>query len=168
MAATLVWRLTGGASNSDPNASLGGIMSSNALSETALNNLFDDVSAAEAVAGDIEYRAVDLYNSGDETATSVTAWFHSQTSSPDTAAAMGKDASSGDPHAAAADLETIANESTAPSSPTVTFTEATEGAPLYITDIPAGQACRVWIRRTVSSGAGNTSNDTMTLRAQYA
>lgn len=167
MAATLVWRLTGGASNSDPNASLGGIMSSNALSETALNNLFDDVSAAEAVAGDTEYRAVDLYNSGDETAVDVDVWFHAQTSSADTSAEMGHDATN-DPHEAADNLETIANESAAPESPEITFSSPTSGSPLSLPDIPAGEACRIWIKRVVSSGAGNTSNDTMTLRAQYA
>lgn len=167
MAASLVWRLTGGASNSDPDASIGGVMSSNALSETALNNLFDDVSASEASAGDTEYRAVDLYNAGDATATDVDVWFSSQTSSSGTVAAIGEDATN-NPHASDANLETVANEGTAPASPTVTFSEATEGSPLSLDDIPAGQAARLWIRRTVSAGAGNTFNDSMTLRAQYA
>lgn len=38
------YRLSGGASNSDPNASLGGVKSSTAW----VNNMFDDVSAAQA------------------------------------------------------------------------------------------------------------------------
>lgn len=56
MAATLVFRLTGGASNSDPDASLGGVMSNTEISGTALNNLFDDVSPDEATSGSTEYR----------------------------------------------------------------------------------------------------------------
>ena len=165
MAATLIWRLTGGAANEDPDASLGGVMSSTAASSTALNNLFDDVSAAEASTGATEYRAMDLYNSGDEAATSVEVWFHSQTSSEDTVAGMGED-SVNNPHAAAASLDSIVNEITAPNG--ISFTEPTSGSTLLLDDIPAGQAARIWIRRVVTPGASNTSNDTMTIRAQYA
>ena len=71
MAATLAFQLSGGASNSDPNASLGGTHSSVALSGTAMNNLFDDVSSGEASAGDTEYRAIDITNTGDATGTVV-------------------------------------------------------------------------------------------------
>ncbi len=47
--------LTGGAGNSDPNASPGGEMSANQISGTPMNNLFDNVTADEAAAGDVEY-----------------------------------------------------------------------------------------------------------------
>ena len=58
MAATLVFRLTGGASNIDPDASLGGIMSNTEISGTALNNLFDDVSPDEATSGSTDRKSV--------------------------------------------------------------------------------------------------------------
>lgn len=167
MAAVLEWRLTGGASNSDPNASLGGVMSANQLSGTAMNNLFDDVQADEAVSGDTEYRAVDLYNSGDAGAVSVSVWIHSQTSSPDTSVEIGHDATN-NPHNAAASLETIANEGVAPTSPVISFSAPTPGSPIALPNIPAGQAVRLWIKRIVNAAAGNQANDTMTLRAQYA
>ncbi len=156
MAANLIFTLTGGASNSDPDASLGGVGSSVELGTTALNNLFDDVDSAEASAGDVEYRAIDIYNNGDEAATSVEFYFSSQSSSADTVLAAGLDSTT----------QTIGDEDSAPSS--VTFSAPTEGSPLSVSNIAASGRQRVFIRRTVSSGAGNTSSDAATLATKYA
>lgn len=167
MSATLVFRLTGGASNSDVDASIGGVMSSNELSSTSLNNLFDNVTPAEATSGDTEYRMIDVYNSGDAAATSVEIYISSQTSSADTSAEIGEDATN-NPHASSSDLETLANESTAPASPVIVFAEHPEGTKLSLDDIPSGEAARIAVKRIVSSAAGNTSSDSMTLSVQYA
>lgn len=51
--ADFVERLSGGASNSDGNASLGGVKSSNTKSST-VDAFFDAVSAAEAAAGRVD------------------------------------------------------------------------------------------------------------------
>lgn len=48
----ILYKLSGGSGNSDPNASLGGVISTT----TASTNVYDDVGSAEAIAGDIEYR----------------------------------------------------------------------------------------------------------------
>jgi hypothetical protein len=159
MAASLQLRLTGGAGNSDPNASLGGTMSSTQVSGTAMNNLFDNVSAAEASAGDVEYRAIDIYNNGDAPATSVTLWWDTQTPSAGSVVACGVDATA---------TQTLGNENTAPSAPTVTFTEPTSGSPLSLTDITNGQARRIFIRRTITAGAGNIADDLCGMTIQYA
>lgn len=52
------YRFSGGASNSNPNASLGGVKSSVSIGST----LFDDVSSAEAAAGSVEYRCYYIHN----------------------------------------------------------------------------------------------------------
>ena len=52
-AAAPIWRLSGGAANTNPLASLGGIMST---STAAGSNIFDDVTGDEGAAGDVEYR----------------------------------------------------------------------------------------------------------------
>lgn len=156
MAAELQFRLTGGASNADPNASLGGVGSAEQLGATALNNLFDNVEPAEALAGDVEYRAIDIYNNGDEAATSVEFYFDAQTSSEDTDLAAGLDGTT----------QSVGDENTAPSGPT--FTQPTEASPLAVSDIAVGGRQRVWIRRTVGAAAGNTSNDQATLAVKYA
>ncbi|MFW6001923.1 MAG: hypothetical protein ACOCQD_01130 [archaeon] len=84
MAANLEFRLTGGSDNSDPDASLGGAMSSETLEPSGANNLFDNVSPTEAKEGDQEYRAIDIYNTGDATAESVAIYISEETDSDDT------------------------------------------------------------------------------------
>ncbi len=167
MPAILQLRLTGGAANSDPAASLGGVMSANQVSATAMNNLFDNVDPDEASAGDTEYRAIDVYNAGDAAATSVSVHMSTETSSTDTALDLGHDATN-NPHTAAWAGETIADEDTAPAAPVITFGHHVAANKLSLPDIPAGEACRVWLRRVVSAAAGNTSNDQGTFRAEYA
>lgn len=167
MASTLVFRLTGGAANSTPDLSLGGIMSANALSGTALNNLFDNVSPAEATAGSTEYRMIDVYNSGDTTAESVELYCSSNTTSTSTTLHLGYDATNS-PHISGASLETLANETTAPASPVITFADRTTGSKLALPNIPAGEAVRVAVKRIVTAGATNTANDTATLAVDFA
>ena len=124
MPATLIWRLTGGASNSDPNASLGGVRSSNAISGTAMNNLFDNVTAAEASSGDSEYRALDLYNSGDAESSGTELYMSTPTSSTSTELQFGLGA------APINSTTSIVDESTAPAG--VSFAAATTGSRLII------------------------------------
>lgn len=160
MAATLAFQLSGGASNSDPNASLGGTHSSVALSGTAMNNLFDDVSASEASAGDTEYRAIDITNTGDATAVVTKIFMNPDTSSASTQLDMGIEASP------LGSTLSIADESTAPAG--VTFANYTSASKLALPDIAAAAYCRVWVRRVVSAAAPNTSSDSGTLNVEYA
>ena len=64
IAIDIQFRLTGGGDNTNPNASLGGLTSAFGLAADALDNLFDDVSSAEAAAGDSEYRAFSVVQAG--------------------------------------------------------------------------------------------------------
>ena len=151
------YRLSGGASNTDVNASLGGAKSSTSVG-TGLHNLFDVVGSAEAAAGDTEYRCVYVHNNhGTLTMQSAKIWISSNTPSTDTTVeiALGSSAVNG--------TETsVANENTAPSGPTFSA-PASEGAALSIGDIPAGQHKAVWIKRIVNTGAAAYNNDTATL-----
>jgi len=159
MAASLEIRLTGGAANSDPDASLGGTMSSETISGTALNNLFDNVSVSEASSGDTEYRAIDIYNAGDATAYAVEAWISTVSPSTDSIIAFGKDDTA---------TQELADESTAPDSPEVTFIQHLTGSRLSIDNIAAASAQRLFLRRTISSSASNYANDGIVLTVQYA
>lgn len=156
MAATLQLFLTGGAGNSNPNASLGGIRSNTQVSGTPLNNLFDDVQPGEAVAGDIEYRAVDIYNSGDASAVVVKVYIDPDTPSPKTELDLGLDSTT----------QSVANENTAPTD--VSFSHYTPSSKLSVSDIAAGAAQRLWLRRTVQAGAANMANDGTTIKIEYA
>lgn len=142
---------------------LGGAATVTQISATALNNIFDDIAAAEASAGDTEYRAIDVYNDGASTITGVDIYMSAATSSADTQLDMGIEDT---PANALNSTKSIADESTAPT--TVTFANRTSGSPLSLPDIPSGEYVRVWLRRVVQAGATNTSNDQGTIEAVYA
>lgn len=151
------YRLSGGASNTDVNASLGGAKSSTSVG-TGLHNLFDVVGSAEAATGDTEYRCVYVHNNhGTLTMQSAKIWISSNTPSTDTTVeiALGSSVVNG--------TETsVANENTAPSGPTFSA-PASEGAALSIGDIPAGQHKAVWIKRIINTGAAAYNSDGCTL-----
>lgn len=157
MSSTLELRLTGGSTNSDPNASLGGDMSSVQVSMIdPMNNLFDNVTPVEASTGDVEYRAIDIYNSGDAAAEDITVWFDQQTASPDSLIEVGLDATQ----------QTVVDENTSPAD--VVFSAPTEVAPMSITNIPVGSAQRIWFKRTITAAADNYAQDLFGLTVQYA
>lgn len=162
-ASDIEYRLSGGASNTSPAASLGGAMSTvggGVITSGAANNLWDDVSSGEASAGDVEYRGFYVKNKhGSLTWENVVAWIDSLTSSADTEF----DIALCD-EGVNATMETIANESTAPSGPS--FTRPTsKGAGLSIGNIPAGQYMGIWIKRTVTAGAA-AANDSGSIRCE--
>jgi hypothetical protein len=122
-----------------------------------MNNLFDNVTADEAAAGDVEYRAIELYNvGGDANATSVSVYIDPDTTSPKTEIDIGLDATT----------QSVGNEGTAPGS--VSFAHYTSASKLSVPNIGVGAAQRLWLRRTVTSGAANLSNDSTTLKVEYA
>lgn len=149
--------LSGGAANSNPNASLGGAISSTEVVNNTLHNLFDKVTGAESAAGDIEYRCVFIKNThATLTLQGAKIYISTNTPSADTTVAIGVATETGSP------VETIANENTAPANPTFS-TPTTEGAALSLGDLAPGASKAVWIRRTVSAGAAAYSNDSAEL-----
>lgn len=154
----LQFRLSGGAANSDPNASLGGAISSTALVDASLHNLFDQVNSSEASAGDVEYRCIyvrnnhatlalqnaEVYLSADAANANVTIAFGIGTSAID------------------GTEQTVADESTAPTG--VTWEEdAGEVNALAIGDLPAQSHQAIWVRRTVTAGAAADDLDSASL-----
>jgi hypothetical protein len=125
-----------------------------------MNNLFDNVSPDEAVAGDAEYRALDLFNSGDAAATAVTVYCNG-TTSPGTDLLFALESSP------LASTTAVADESTAPTI-SGSFTAYTSASKLTVPDIPAGSYARLWIKRTVTAGTGNLATDTTTFSVEYA
>lgn len=158
MASNLVWKLTGGAANASLSASLGGTVSSVAVSGSPMNNLFPNVTASQATAGLTDYRAFDLVNTGDAAAVGTLLWFDAETSSTDTTLQFGLDALDSS--------LSIADGLTAPVG--ISFSEPNAGAPLNVGDIPAGHGFRVWFKRIVTAGAANTSSDLATFTWEYA
>ena len=150
------YRLSGGAANTDQNASLGGAKSTTEASAA----LFDDVLSDEATAGDVEYRCFYVHNAH-ATLTMLTAkaWIQANTPSGDTTLAMGLGTS-----AVNATEQVVANEGVAPTG--VTFSAAAdEAGSIALGDIPPGQHRAVWLRRTVTAGAAGFA-DSANLRVK--
>ena len=152
--------LSGGAGNSDPNASLGGVISSTEVSGTPLNNLFDDVSGEESGPGDVEYRGIYVKNThGSLTLQAAKLWLESEVSGGAAIAI----ALAGE--GVNATMETIANESTAPVGES--FTSPTSKATgLSMGNIAAGQRYGFWLRRTVPSSTPAQAADGVTPRVE--
>ncbi len=158
------YRLSGGASNTDPDAALGGAMSTvggGLITSAVLNNLWDDVSGAEASAGDIEYRCIYILNShGSLSLQDPSIWI--QTITPSTFSEVDL-ALAGEGLGGTA--EVIANESTAPVGETFTH-PITKGGGLLPGTMTFGNFHALWIRRTITAAAPAFSNDGPTLRIE--
>lgn len=152
VAGDIEFRLSGGAANSDVNASIGGAKSSVAITDASLHNLFDIVSSAEALAGDTEYRCFYVHNAhASLTLQGAKVWVSTDGSGGDTAIAI---ALAGEGVNGTA--ETPVDESTPPAGESFT-TPTTEGGALTIGDIPFGQHQAIWVRRTVTAAAAAAS-----------
>ncbi len=152
--------LSGGAGNSDPDASLGGAISSTEVSGTALNNIFDDVSGAESGPGDTEYRGVYVKNThGTLTLQAAKLWIASEVADGASIALALAD------EGLNATMETIADESTAPVGPTFS-SPTSKGAGLDLGNIPAGQYYGFWLRRVVPSSTPAKAADGVTPRVE--
>ena len=161
VAGDIDYHLSGGAGNTDPSASLGGVISTTQITDASLHNVFDVVSSAEASAGDTEYRCIYVKNAhGSLTLQNAKVWIETQTPSGDTSVeiALAGEGVNGT-------AETIANESTAPSGESFSA-PASEGAGLTIGDIPAGQSQAIWIKRIVSATASAYSSDSVVIRVK--
>ena len=152
--AEIVYRLSGGAANSNANASIGGAKSSTVVPAA----LFDDVTSAESAAGDTEYRCIYVHNAnGALTMQNAVLWITANTTANRIAVGVGSSAINGTE-------QTVADENTAPTG--VTFSQpTTKGAAIALGNIPAGQHRAVWVRRTIGA-ATPAANDTYTLRVE--
>lgn len=155
-------RLSGGSGNTDPNAALGGVMStSTVVADNTLHNLFDKVTGAESTAGDTEYRAVYILNNhGSLTLEGAKVWIDSETThtGEDVEIALAGEGLN-------ATMETVANENTAPAGET--FSDATgEGAALTFGNIPNGQRYGLWFKRVTGAGTAAKSNYTVVIKVK--
>jgi hypothetical protein len=142
--------LTGGASNTNPNLSLGGVTNTASDITTAIaNNLWDHVLPAEGTAGATEYRFVAIRNGhATETALNMTI-FMAESASTFTTFAIGLE--TGAP-------QTLLNETATPVG--IIFTSPlTVATGLSVGNLAAGSEARLCIRRIVTAGAPGTDSD---------
>lgn len=162
VAADIKYWLSGGDTNEDADAALGGVISTaQEVTDASPNNLFDDVSGDEASAGDTEYRGFYVKNHhGSLTLQNTKIWISSDTTSPNDEIWL-----------ALADeaidvaMEVIANESTAPSGPTFTR-PVTKAGGLSIGNLGPGSFKGVWMQRIVDGGASAVTGNSGTIRVE--
>jgi hypothetical protein len=159
--ADVKYRLSGGAGNADPNASLGGAKSSTDVTDASDDNLFDDISRAEHIPGRVEYRALYVHNAhGSLTLLSAVVWISSDFIGVDS------DLSIAVGSAAVGGIEqTIADETTAPSGVSWSDAAVSRATGLPLGDLPAGQHRAVWLRRTISPGTAPQPADSCAIQA---
>jgi hypothetical protein len=141
------------AAQPDPNASLGKYVSTTAIVDATVNNLFDNVSGDENAASVVDYRLFFVHNNhATLTMLSPVIYIQSETASG-ASISIGADTTAASAKAsAAAQALTIANETTAPAG--VTFSApTTKAGGISLGDIPAGQVKGVWVRRTAANTA---------------
>lgn len=163
----IVFRLSGGAANTSPAASLGGAMSTAAggiITPGNNNNLWDDVTGAESAAGDIEYRCIYVRNEhATLTLQGAVLWVDAD---PANGAIEGVALDSAAVGSTAA--STAADENTAP-SPAVTFVEGTaidtKAEGLAIGNLGPNQFKAIWVRRKVNAGTSAIA-ETLSLRVE--
>ena len=170
VAGDIEFRYSGGAGNTSAAASLGGAISTaggGTIDDAVKNDLWDDVSSGESTAGDTEYRGFYIKNAhGTLALQNAKVYISVLTTSADDEfdiAVAQEDVN--------VTMATVANESTAPTGPT--FTRPTTyaagldlntGTPA--TGLTAGSWRGVWIRRTVTAGAGAITNNSGTVKAE--
>lgn len=152
----LVWYLSGGGTNTNPAASLGGAISS--VTVTA-GTIFDNVSGDEALAGDMEYRCVYIKNN-DANATgwmNPIIWVSTDAPGPDNIyIALGGEGKNGT-------AETVGNEGTPPTGESFTQPTTKSGGLSLAVTMTQNEYYPVWIRRSVPASSTAYNSDGFTL-----
>lgn len=161
--ADLIYRLSGGVGNVDPNLALGGSMSTVAggiVVTDTLNNDMNDITSDEAAAGIIIYHGYFYENThGSLTWSTPVFWIESQTSSGDTTVNIAiADEAKNNP------IEVIADEETAPVGPVFTA-PANKAAGISISDLNPSDNRGSWVEYIVNGGAV-TVLDQYTIKAE--
>lgn len=137
--------LSGGAANSDPNAALGGAISSVELVDNTINNLFALATASEADAGSVKYRAIFIKNMhATLTLTAPKVYIDTNTTSPTTAVQIALADETGSP------IETVGNEDTAPTGPTFSTADGYANS-LSLGSLAPGETKAIWLKYTITA-----------------
>lgn len=151
-------RLSGGAGNTNPQSSLGGVISSTQVTEP----LFDDVSFVESTDGRTEHRIVYAYNNRSTTAKEARAFILNNTPSDGTIIEIGLGVAGMN-----GTEQALASEGAVPLG--VTFTPAgSVETGLALGEVPAGQKRAIVLRRRVEPGTAARAFDPATIRLVWS
>ena len=148
----------------DPNASLGGNRSSTEMVTAELNNLFDDISGAEANAGDTEYRGIIIQNKHTSlTLYNAKAFLSVQ---PNGSRTTKENISIATEAVANNAIGTIATENDAPGGAGAFSAPATYATGLALGDLGVDGQMGLWIKRVVPASTEASASADFTLVVQ--
>jgi len=148
--------LSGGAANADPNAALGGAISSVELVDDTINNLFALAPASEANAGSVKYRAVFIKNThGTLTLTAPKVYIDANSTSATTNVKIALADETGSP------IETVGDEDTAPTGPSFSNADGYANG-LSLGDLAPGETKAIWLEYTIDA-LTEAVNDELTI-----
>lgn len=147
--------------------SLGDQISTTAITDATLDNLFDVVTGDENAAGDVEYRCFFVHNAhATITWENVVVWLSAETAGGASAAIAIDGIAASAVGAATPQAATVANEQTSPGAGAGAFSSpTTKGTGLSIGNLAPGQVKGIWVRRTALAG-GAVNNDGVTIRCE--
>ncbi len=147
--------LSGGASNTDPDASLGGIISSTQMVDATVENLFDNVKRKEILVGKNEFRAFYIKNSS-STLPIHGAVIYVDQDPLQTTVTFGLDPAGSGNGSTTGVMQTIPTEDTIPTG--VTFEDINEyKLKLPLPTLKPLESVGIWMKRVaVGSGAAET------------
>lgn len=135
------------------NGSLGKYASTTAWAGGSANDLFDDISGAENAASTVDYRGIAiLNNNASNSLQNAVVYISAETAGGASCAVAVSGTAASAKGGASAQMETIANETTAPSGPSFS-SPTTSGTGLSLGTIPVANVKGIWIRRTAANSA---------------
>jgi hypothetical protein len=168
----LVYYYTGASSHAaaqtDPDASLGNYRASSTITSGADNNLFDDVSGAEASAGMTDYRAIAFVNNhGSLPLTATVVWISVDTGNGEDDISFDVEAPSNETNGT---IQTIVDEDTAPTGlggwSDATSKATGKACPLTSGEVGSGEWFGIWLRRVISASASAANAEAVTIRVE--
>ena len=153
---------SGGASAATIDLWLGGVQSNTQVTDNVDNNLFEDVTGAEASSGNTDYKGIYVRNAhGSLTLQNAVIWIESNTTSGDTAVRIALDLAGKN-----ATMDTIVDKDTEPSPVPTWSTAANKGAGLTLGDMAFSENFGIWVERVVSAAASAVNGDTFQLKVE--
>jgi hypothetical protein len=154
---------TGAAGNSTAGnaaGSLGKYISTTAITDASLHNLFDVITGDENAASNVEYRIIFFHNAhASLTYTAPVVWLSAEGAGGAAIAIAVDNAAASAIGSASAQADELADEDTAPDSVGAFSSPTTKGTGLALGDIAAGSCRAICIRRTAANTAAVDNDD---------
>jgi len=151
----LVLQLSGGAGNTNPDFSLGGVVSGTAVVDAVDNNLYDDVTRKDVLVGKTEFRCFYIKNTNATPVHGATVFIDEFPAT--SLSTIGLDPAGGGDGVATGIAQIIALEDTTPSG--VTFEEAglnreglSKNMRLALPTLKQNEMIAIWVKRVAETG----------------